>query len=349
MSFEKHRTTEQEIDEQLLETFPASDPPSWTLGHDSDRDFMKAMVINSYGGPEQLHYENVPIPEVNEGEILVKVLGASVNPIDCKLASGALRPVMNNMAVALPWIPGCDFCGIIEAVGKDILEFKKGDEVYGNCPSGGAYAQYVKVKAEWISPKPLRLEFLQAAVVPVAGLTAWQGLFNYGCLEKGQTVLIHGGAGGVGSFAIQLACWKNARVIATGSFDHLEYLKELGADEVVDYKAVAFETIAKNVDLVLDLVGGETQQRSFKVIKPGGVLVSTISPPSPEVIKEYKINALMMTMKPLPEHLKKMTELIMEGEIKTHVSKVYYLTEAQEAWSDVLSHHTKGKIVLEVS
>jgi len=349
MFFQKHRTTEKEIDEQLAGTFPASDPPSWTLGHDSDKSFMNAMRINNYGGPEQLHYENVPIPEVHDGEILVKVLGASVNPIDCKLASGALRPVMNNKAIPLPWVPGCDFCGIIEEISEDVHVFKKGDEVYGNCPAGGAYAQFVIARADSVAIKPPTLGFIEAASVPVAGLTAWQGLFNHGCLEKGKTVLIHGGAGGVGSFAIQLSHWKNAKVIATGSFDHLKYLKELGADEVIDYKAVAFETIIKNVDLVLDLVGGETQERSFKVIKPGGVLVSTISPPSPEAVKEYKINALMMTMKPLAEQLRKLTELFLDGGIKTQVTKVYPLMQVQEAWSDILSHHTKGKIVLEVS
>jgi NADPH:quinone reductase-like Zn-dependent oxidoreductase len=342
------KKTENEIDEQLRDSFPASDPSSWTMGHDTDQIFMKGVRIHAYGGPEQLRYENIPVPKIGDEEILVRIAAASVNPVDCKLASGALRPVMNNKAVVLPWIPGGDFSGRVEAAGKDVTDIKKGDIVYGDCPSGGAYAQFVVARANAVALKPKTLNFVGAASVPIAAQTAWQALFEHGQLRSGQTVLIHGGSGGVGSFAIQLARWKKARVLATGSADHMEYLQELGADEAIDYKTTAFETVVKGVDLVLDLVGGQTQERSFTVIRPGGRLVSTINLPSQQMAGKYQIDAMMMTMKPSTEHLNKLTVLLDGGLIKPHVTRTYPLSKAPVAWKDILSHHTAGKIVLEV-
>jgi len=344
----KIKMSEAEIDEELKDTFPASDSPSWTLGLDPDKASMKVMKIHAYGGPEQLCYENAPLPQVLDGQILVRVCAASVNPIDCKLASGALRPVMNNKAVALPWIPGGDFSGIAEIIGEGVRDVKKGDVIYGNSPAGGAYAQFVVAQSNAVTLKPRKLNYIEAASVPIAGLTAWQALFEQGHLHSGQTVLIHGGAGGVGSFAIQLARWKNAKIIATGSKERMEYLRTLGADQVIDYKTTLFESVVEDVDLVIDLIGGETQERSFKVIKTGGCLVSTINPPSQELAHQYKINAVMMTMKPSTHQLKKLAELLDGRLIKPNVTKTYHLSQAQEAWKDILSHHTRGKIILEM-
>ncbi|MDE2027795.1 MAG: NADP-dependent oxidoreductase [Candidatus Omnitrophica bacterium] len=313
------------------------------------KGLMRAMRVHRYGGPQELRCEDIPVPALGPTDILVKVNAASVNPIDYKLASGALRPVLNNKAAPLPWIPGCDFSGVVEQVGENVLSFRRGDEVYGNAPSGGAYAQFLAVPAAHLAPKPQRIKFIEAASVPVAGLTAWQALFDHGHLQEGQAVLIHGGAGGVGSFAVQLAHWMKAKVLATASGDHVDYLMELGADAAIDYKTTPFETVVKEVDMVLDLIGGETQEKSFKVIKEGGILVSTVSVPSPQEGERYKVNALMMTMKPSVDQLRQIGALLDEGLIKAHVSRVYPLTLAQEAWGDILARHTESKIVLRVS
>jgi NADPH:quinone reductase-like Zn-dependent oxidoreductase len=332
-----------------MDTFPASDPPSWTLGLEHDKASMKVMQVQAYGGPEQLHYEDVPIPKLSPGEILVAVQAASVNPIDCKLASGDLRPVMKNKAVALPWIPGGDFSGVVEKVAENVDDLKEGDEIYGSSPTGGGYAQFVVVQATSVALKPKKLSHFEAASIPLAGQTAWQALFTHGHLDKGKNVLIHGGAGGVGSFAIQLARWKGAKVFATGASNHKDYLQRLGAHMAIDYQTTAFEKIVRDADLVVDLIGGETQQRSFKVLKAGGTLVSTISLPSQEEADKYKVHATMMSMRPSREQLKRLADLLDSGEIRTNVSKVYPLYRAKEAWGDILSHHTQGKIVLQVA
>ena len=240
---------------------------------------MKAIRVHQYGGPEQLRFEDTSAPNPADGQVLVRVQAASVNPIDYKLASGALRQLM---PLSFPWVPGGDFAGVVEAVGRGVTTMKRGDAVYGDTPGGSSYAEFVTTGAGMVAPKPGKLNPVEAASVPIAAQTAWQGLFDHGHLERGQTVLIHAAAGGVGTFAVQLAHWKGARVLATASAANADYVRGLGADQVIDYKATRFESVAKNVDLVLDLAGGETQQRSFSVLKPGGRLVSTVQPPSKE-------------------------------------------------------------------
>jgi NADPH:quinone reductase-like Zn-dependent oxidoreductase len=309
---------------------------------------MKAMQIHDYGGPEQLRYEDVPVPKHGKGQVLVRVHAASVNPIDIKLASGMKRPVMDDKAVPVPWIPGGDFSGIVEDVSEEITDIQKGDVVYGDSPAGGSYAAYVIAEADAVAFKPKTLNCLGAASVPLAAQTAWQALFEHGHLQSGQTVLIHGGSGGVGTFAVQLAQWKKAKVMATGSSDHGGYLHSLGTDIVIDYKKIPFESIAENIDVVIDLVGGETQARSFSVLKPKGYLVSTMSPPSEELASKHHVNALMMTMKPSNIILSKLAELLDSGSLRTEVTKVYPLADAHKAWADIMSHHSRGKIVLEV-
>ena len=228
---------------------------------------MKAIRVHAYGGPEQLRLEEAPQPKVESGKVLVRIHAASVNPIDFKLASGNMRQIM---PINFPWIPGGDFSGIVEEVGSGVTGLAKGDAVYGDASGGGAYAEFYAGPASMIAPKPRRLSDIEAASVPLAAQTAWQGLFDNGRLERGETVLIHGAAGGVGTFAVQLAHWKGAKVLATASSDNVDYLQSLGADTVIDYKATPFESVAKNVDLVFDLIGGETQRRSFGVLKAGG-------------------------------------------------------------------------------
>jgi NADPH:quinone reductase-like Zn-dependent oxidoreductase len=307
---------------------------------------MKAIRVHAYGGPEQLRLEEVPRPKVESGKVLVRIHAASVNPIDFKLASGSMRQIM---PINFPWIPGGDFSGIVEEVGSGVTGLAKGDAVYGDASGGGAYAEFYAGPASMIAIKPRRLSDIEAASVPLAAQTAWQGLFDNGRLERGETVLIHGASGGVGTFAVQLAHWKGAKVLATASSDNIDYVRSLGADSIIDYKATPFESVAKNVDLVLDLIGGETQRRSFGVLKAGGRLVATSQPASPEEAAKHKVEATMMQMKASTANLLKLAELLDAGKIKTVVTKTYPLAQAREAWTEIMSGHTRGKIVLQVA
>jgi NADPH:quinone reductase-like Zn-dependent oxidoreductase len=306
---------------------------------------MKAIRVHAYGGPEQLTYEEAPAPKAESGKVLVRIHTASVNPIDFKLASGTMRQFM---PINFPWIPGGDFSGVVEEVGPGVSGLKKGDAVYGDSPGGGAYAEFYAAPAAVVAAKPRQLSDVEAASVPLAAQTAWQGLFDNGHLERGETVLIHGGAGGVGTFAVQFAHWKGAKVLATGSSNNVDYLRSLGADQVIDYKAAPFESVAKNVDLVLDLIGGETQRRSFGVLKPGGRLIATAQPPAEEEAAKHKVQAKMMQMQASATLLSRMGELFDSGAIKTTVAATYPLAQAREAWTAIMSGHTRGKIVLEV-
>jgi len=305
---------------------------------------MKAIRVQAYGGPEQLRYEDVPAPAAAAGTVLVRVRAASVNPFDLKLASGAFREMI---PIELPYTPGGDFAGIVAAVGSSAAAVAVGDEVYGNCPRG-AYAELVAAPAGSVARKPKRLNFVDAASVPVAAQTAWQGLFDHGHLQRGQSVLIHAAAGGVGSFAVQLAHWNGARVLATASASNAEYVRSLGADVVIDYKATPFETVAKDVDLVLDLLGGATQAKSFGVVRSGGYLVSTVQPPPAEEAKRRGVTATMMQMKATTENLTRLAELLDAGTIRAGVSKAFPLAQAADAWRESMSGHTRGKVVLEL-
>jgi len=307
---------------------------------------MKAIRVHAYGGPDQLRLEEAPQPKAESGKVLVRIHAASVNPIDFKLASGNMRQIM---PINFPWIPGGDFSGVVEEVGSGVTGLKKGDAVYGDASGGGAYAEFYAGPASMIAPKPRKLNDVEAASIPLAAQTAWQGLFDHGRLERGETVLIHGAAGGVGTFAVQLAHWKGAKVLATASPSNADYLRSLGADTVIDYKATPFESVAKNVDLVLEMIGGDTQRRSFGVLKPGGRLVATAQPPSAEEAARHKVEATMMSMQATTENLKKLAELIDAGKLKTTIGKTYPLAQAREAWTEIMSGHTRGKIVLEVA
>ena len=306
---------------------------------------MKAIRLQQYGGAEQLKLQEVPDPRPDKGQVLVRVHAASVNPWDHKLASGSFSKMI---AMQLPYIPGGDFSGVVDAVGAGITDFKPGDAVYGNCPFG-AYAQLVAAPAASVAIKPQKLSHVETASVPVAAQTAWQGLFDEGNLQRGQSVLIHAAAGGVGSFAVQLARWKGARVIATASADNADYLRSLGAEQIIDYKATPFESVVKDVDLVLDLIGGKTQERSFGVLKTGGALISTVNPPAQELAAKHSVRAKMFSMQATRQRLEQIGELLDGGQIRTSVTKTYPLEQAREAWQLVLGGHTRGKIVLEVA
>lgn len=308
---------------------------------------MKAIRIHEFGGPEVLKYEEVPRPVPAADEVLIKVYASGVNPVDWKMRAGLAESLF---PITLPFIPGWDVSGEIEEVGRNILTFKKGDEVYGrpDVSRDGTYAEYVAVKADQINFKPQSIDHDKAAAVPLAGLTAWQGLFNYGKLEEGQKVLIHAASGGVGSFAIQLAKWKGARVIGTASGGNIDFLFDLGADGAIDYKNEKFEDKITGVDLVFDLVGGDTQKRSLKVIKKGGRLITVVQPQYREEATAKGIHMETFLTKSLPEELQQLANLIDSGKIKPIVTKKFALKDAAAAQIEIAKGHTRGKMVLTV-
>src|SRR5471030_2593952 len=247
---------------------------------------MKAVRLLEYGG--QLVVNDVPMPTIALDEVLIKIKSTAVNHLDLVKASGMARQIL---PIDLPWIPGHEFSGIIEQVGSDVADYIPGDAVFGANGIGGAYSEYQAVKPTLIAKKPSNLSFEEAASVPVAAQTAWQGLFTHGHLEKGQTILIHGGAGAVGAYAVQLALHAGATVIATASGGDEAYLTSIGASRVIDYRKEQFENVLhEKVDVVFDVIGGDTQKRSFLVLKEGGHLVSAAQPVSPEETARYRVS-----------------------------------------------------------
>src|SRR5258705_11665379 len=246
---------------------------------------MKAVRVLEYGG--QLVFDDVPTPTIAGDEILVKVKSTAVNHIDLVKASGTVKQIL---PVDLPWIPGHEFSGVVEQIGSDVTAYAQGDAVFGTSDMG-AYAEYLAVKPAVIVRKPSNLSFEEAASVPVASQTAWQGIFTHAQLEKGQTILIHGGAGAVGAYAVQLASQAGATVIATASGGDAAFLTSIGAGQVIDYREGQFEKILRaKVDVVFDLIGGDTQQRSFAVLKEGGHLCSAVQPGATEETAKHRLS-----------------------------------------------------------
>jgi len=316
---------------------------------------MKAVRLSEYGGP--LVFDDVPPPTIARDEILVRIKSTAVNHLDLVEASGTARQMF---PLNLPWIPGHEFSGVVEQIGSDIAAWTPGDAVFGNC-GGGAYAEYLAVKPAAIARKPSNLSFEEAASVPVASQTAWQGIFTHGHLERGQTILIHGGAGAVGAYAVQLASHAGATVIATASGDDEAYLDSIGASRVIDYREAPFEKVLREkVDVVFDLVGGDTQKRSFLVLKEDGHLVAATQPVSEEETARYRVSGAMMRLAPSAEGLSRIARLLEEGTIRTDVATVYALQNAAQAWKDIAGnlshgrpgaarHRSHGKIVLRVA
>jgi len=310
---------------------------------------MKAIILYEYGG--KLTVADAPIPDIKDDEVLVKVKNTAVNHLDTVEASGVARAIF---PIQLPWVPGHEFSGIVEKVGKSVASFKAGDAVLGNCPYG-AYAEYIAVKKGLIVKKPKNLSFAEAATVPVASQTAWQAIFDHGHLSMGQTILIHGGAGAVGAYAVQLAHDKGARVIVTASNNDRNFLHTIGADQVIDYKTEKFEEeIDGKVDVVFDLIGGDVQQRSYLVLKSGGYLIAASQPVSQADALKYKVTALLMNMTPSAERLSRIAKLLEEGKIKADVANIYPLENAAQAWQAISGNLSggqqalHGKLVLEV-
>jgi NADPH:quinone reductase-like Zn-dependent oxidoreductase len=307
---------------------------------------MKAIVLHEYGGPEVLKYEDAPRPEPKENEVLVRVMAAGVNPVDALIRSGKYAKVFGTN---LPLVPGYDIAGVVEKTGTKIAKLKVGDAVYAYPMWGGGYAEYAVATDGEAALKPKSISFVEAAGVPLAALTAWQALIDVAKIDKGQTVLIHGGSGGVGSFAIQIAKARGAKVIATASTSNQDLLKQLGADVAIDYTKQKFEDVAKDVDVVLDSVGKDTLARSYGIVKKGGLIASLVARPDQAELDKYGIRGAPISVKPNASELAEITKLIDEKKIKPVVSEVLPLTEAVKAQEQAATHHTRGKIVLKIA
>ena len=309
---------------------------------------MQAVRLHSFGGPEVLVLEEVPRPQIGAGEVLIRVHAAGINPLDWKARAGHVQAWLPHR---LPLIPGWDVSGVVEEVASDVTAFEVGDSVYGmlDFMRDGAYAEYVAARTLNLALKPKSIDFTQAAAVPLASLTAWQSLFEVSGLQPGQTVLIHGGAGGVGHFAVQFAKWKEAKVIVTASADNEAFLRKLGVDEAIDYRNIKFEKAVHDVDVVMDTIGGDTQQRSWQVLKKGGVLVTTLRISSPEAARDHGVRGEEVLVHPDAAQLTHIAGLIDAGELKPSVAAVLPLAEAARAHELSQTGHVRGKIVLQVS
>jgi NADPH:quinone reductase-like Zn-dependent oxidoreductase len=303
--------------------------------------------FHHFGGNEVLTTENLEISQPDAGEVLVSVRAASVNPVDFKIRSGKYPAVKGDR---LPYALGRDISGVVEKCGAQATRFRVGDQVFGMVGiHGGGYADQVVVNQRAIAPKPSSLDHVHATAIPLAGQTAWQGLFRYGRLKKGQSVLIHGGSGGVGHFAIQFAKTIGARVLTTVATDKIKFAHELGADVVIDYRTQRFEEHASEVDVVFDLIDGETRARSWNLIKKGGVLVSTLTEPSQEMAGKLGIRAMRYTVEANGDELAEIAALVEAGKVKPHVERTFPLNAAADALSFVEQGHSVGKIVLVVN
>src|SRR6267142_4493676 len=288
---------------------------------------MKAVRVHSFGPPEAISLEDVPKPEPGDGEVVVQVKAAGVGPWDALIRSG--RSVLPQ---PLPLTLGSDLSGVVHAIGPGVGKFKIGDEVFGvtNERFTGAYTEYAVAKAAMLAPKPKRLNHTHAASVPVVAMTAWQMVFDLAQLSSGQAVLVHGGAGNVGGYAVQLAKRAGAMVIATASVENDSYVRRLGADGVIDYRARRFEERVKGIDAVIDPVGGETLDRSYGVLKRGGIIVSSAVQPSRETAEQYGVRAVFFLVQVTTERLTMIREMIDAEALQSEVGEVLWLDEARK-------------------
>jgi NADPH:quinone reductase-like Zn-dependent oxidoreductase len=308
---------------------------------------MKAARVLRFGPPSVIENDDLPRPEPAAGQLLIRVKAAGVGPWDALVREGK-----SELHEPLPLILGSELSGIVEQIGAEISGFKTGGEVYGatNDQFTGAYAEYAVPLAKMMSQKPRTLSFIEAASVPIVAVTAWQMLFDYARVTAGQTVLIHGGAGNVGAYAVQLASQAGLHVTATAASADLEYVRSLGAETVVDFQTQRFEELLSGMDVVLDTVGGDTLQRSLQVLKPGGILVSSVSPVPDTAQKSYGIRAVFFYVEVTTERLNKITELFDSRKLITNVGTVLPLEEARVA-HEMLGGlpHQRGKIVLSIA
>ena len=304
---------------------------------------MKAIRIHEFGEPHVLKYEDLPEPQPNIGEIRIRVMAAGVNPLDWKIRKGYID-------LPLPITMGVDVSGIVDAIGPGVETFNLGDKVFAKVlQQQGGYAEYTISNASHAALMPKTTNFIEAAAVPTAGLTALQALFDIARLDKGQTVLIHGAAGGVGSFAVQFGKWKGAHVIGTASSHNQQFLQSLGVDEVIDYRTQRFETVMNDLDIVLDTIGEDTFERSWDVLKPNGFLVTTVAAIPEGAAEAHGVRAKRIVSQPNGNELAQIAKIIDERHVKPIVTEVLPLVEARKAQEMSESRHVRGKIVLQIT
>ncbi len=318
-----------------------------TCQEKANQPSMKAWRVHEFGPPERMIFETVPRPLPAAGEVLVKVHAAGVGPWDASIRAGK-----SALPQPLPLTLGSDLAGAVAALGSGVSDIAVGDQVFGvtNTQFLGAYAEYALASAAMLAKKPSSLSYIEAASVPVVAVTAWQALFDYARLEAGQMVVIHGAAGNVGAFAVQLARRAHLRSVVTASTKDIDYVRGLGADKVVDYHTQRFEDQVRDADAVLDLVGGETQTRSFQILRRGGKLISTVSKPDQDRAKQHGVTAAFFLVDVTTDRLRKIAALIDRSELKTRIGAVLPLANAREAHMilDGRRAQPQGKIILSV-
>ena len=306
-------------------------------------EMMNAIQAMDYGGPEVLEFQQVDRPEPGGDQVLVRLKAAGVNPADWKYRSGMYK---ERMPVHFPWIPGLEGSGVVEAVGADVKTYKAGQEVYGAITS--SYAEYALAKEKDIQPIPGGLTFEEAASLPVGVLTAWGALIDTANVQAGQNVLVHGAAGGVGAYVVQLAHWKGAHVIGTASAANLDYVRSLRADEALDYMAEPFESVVHDLDVVIDTVGGDYAQRSFKVLRPGGIYVTVAGMLPKDAGKAEGIRA-ERGVRATSDKLQEISKLLEAKQIWPTAGKLFPLPEARQAQELSQTGHGRGRIILRIS
>lgn len=311
---------------------------------------MRAAQINKYGGSEVVEINHsAQKPVVGAGSVLVEVHAAGVNPADWKMREGYFQQMA---PLTFPATLGGDFSGVVVEVGEGVSSFKPGDEVYGQAIAvgggSGSFAEFAAAPAASTAQKPRTVDHTQAAALPLTGVSALQALTEHIKLSAGRKILVHGGAGGIGTMAIQLAKHLGAHVVTTATADEEQYVKELGADEVIDYQQQRFEDAVRNCDAVFDTVGGETYTRSFSALKRGGIIVSMVEQPSEELMEKFGVTAIGQFTRVTSEHLAKLAALVDQGVLKVRVDKVFPLEQAGEALASLQAGRVKGKVVLRV-
>ena len=307
---------------------------------------MRAIVIHAYGGPEVMKLEHMARPEPADDEILIRVVAASINPVDVAIRKGYLAKLVGNF----PLILGMDASGIVEKIGNKVTKYKAGDPVFAffTLKGEGGYAEFVTAKEDELAPKPSTISFAQAAGVGAAGATAWEALIGTANLHAGQTVLIHGGSGGVGHLAIQIAKAKGAKVLATASTANQEFLRQMGADVAIDYTRTKFENVAKDVDVVLDTVGRDTLERSYGAVKKGGIIVSIVDEPKSAALEAHGIRGVTLRCTPKAGVLEELSKLMEAKKLTPVISQTFPMTQAVQAQDQIATGHTRGKIVLNI-
>ncbi len=310
---------------------------------------MKAVQINKYGGVEVLEINEVEEPKAGPNQVLVEVYAACINPFDYHFRFGA---VSKMMPVKFPATMGGDFAGKIIELGEGVSDFKAGDEVFGSAiilgGGSGSFAQKLVANTANIALKPTSVDFTNAAALPLVGSSAIQAIEEHIKLKSGQKILIHGGAGGIGHVAVQVAKALGAYVAVTAASKDVEFVKSLGADQVINYQKEDFSQDLKDFDAVYDTVGGEVTNKSFKVLKKGGVIVSMLGQPDEQLVKEYGVTAIGQGTKTTQEHLERLKELVDGGKVKVHVDKVFTLDQIKEAFTYQEQTHPRGKVVIRI-